>query len=357
MSTDRQKALDDAMAKMEKKFGKGAVMTLGSKDVQQVETYSTGSLDLDNALGVGGFPKGRISEIYAQESVGKTTIALHAIADAQKKGGTALFIDAEHALDPLYAQSLGVDIDALYIAQPDDGETALEILENLVSSGTIDIVVIDSVAALVPRAELEGEMGDMQVGLQARLMSKALRKVTGYASKMDVSVIFINQLRSKIGGMGYGPQTTTSGGNALKYFASVRIEMARTGSDKDSKTNESINNHIKATVRKNKLAPPFKVALFDIYFGKGIEPAHDVVNMAEKLKIIKKAGAWYSYEGKQLGQGKEKTVDALLDDQEMFNEIRTKVINAIKPETVAENVDTAAEKVDTATGEILDGKA
>lgn len=347
IDADLQKQVDDILGKVNKEFGSGAAMRLGERSFDKIEAYSTGSLALDNALGVGGFPKGRISEVYAEESVGKTTVALHAIADAQKKGGVGLLIDAEHALDPAYAKSLGVDVDSLIISQPETGEQALQILDRFVRSGVIDIAVIDSVAALVPKAELEGQIGDAHVGLQARLMSQALRSLTGAVSQQNTCVIFINQFRAKIGGMGYGPQKTTSGGNALKYFCSVRVEMARTGSDKDTKTNMAINNHIKATVRKNKVAPPMKIALFDIFFGKGIEPIRDTIGMGESLKIIKKSGSWYSYNGDQLGQGKEGAVKALEENPELFKEIRKLVVEAINPVALSENVDIA-------TGEITD---
>lgn len=338
ISAERQKQLDKVFAEVSKQYGDGTAMYLGDRPSIKIETYSTGSLDLDNAIGVGGFPKGRISEVYAQESVGKTTIALHAVADAQRKGGVALFVDAEHALDPSYAQKLGVDIDKLIISQPDNGEQALEVLERFISSGAVDIAVVDSVAALVPQAELDGEMGDQQVGLQARLMSKAMRKLAGLTSNMGCALIFINQLRDKIAKMpSFGPQTTTSGGKALKYYASLRIEMARTGSEKTGDI--IVGNNIKATVKKNKLAPPFKVANFNIYFGEGVAPAQDLVTMGTKLGVVKKAGAWYSYDGKQLGQGLEKTAAMLKGDETLMGEIRQKVMEKLHPESLSENIE------------------
>lgn len=323
VSDGRQQALDAALAKIEKQFGKGAAMRLGDRPKVDVEAFSTGSIALDAATGIGGFPRGRISEIYAQESVGKTTIVLHAIADAQRKGGVAAFIDAEHALDPKYAKALGVDVDALLFSQPDSGEDALEIAEAFVSSGAVDILVIDSVAALVPKAELEGEMGDMQVGLQARLMSKALRKLTGIISRTGTAVIFINQLRDKIGGMGYGPQTTTTGGKALKFYASLRIQMSRTGSTKQGDV--AIANNIKAKVEKNKFAPPFHIALFDIYFGEGVSREADIIKMGVDNKVVKKSGAWFTYEGTQLGQGADNARKFLKDNPELADEILHKV--------------------------------
>jgi len=323
VSDGRQQALDAALAKIEKQFGKGSAMRLGDRPKVDVEAFSTGSLALDAATGIGGFPRGRISEIYAQESVGKTTIVLHAIADAQRKGGVAAFIDAEHALDPKYAAKLGVDIDALLFSQPDSGEQALQIAEAFVASGAVDILVIDSVAALVPQAELDGEMSDMQVGLQARLMSKALRKLTGIISSTGTAVIFINQLRDKIGGMGYGPQTTTTGGKALKFYASLRISMARTGSTKQGDV--AIANNIKAKVEKNKFAPPFHVANFDIYFGEGVSKEADIVKMGVDLKIVKKSGAWFTYEGEQLGQGADNARKFLRDNPPLADEILEKI--------------------------------
>lgn len=323
VSDGRQQALDAALAKIEKQFGKGSAMRLGDRPQIDIEAFSTGSLTLDAATGIGGFPRGRISEIYAQESVGKTTIALHAMADAQRKGGVAAFIDAEHALDPKYAKALGVDIDALLFSQPDSGEQALQIAEAFVASGAVDILVIDSVAALVPQAELDGEMSDMQVGLQARLMSKALRKLTGIISSTGTAVIFINQLRDKIGGMGYGPQTTTTGGKALKFYASMRISMVRTGSTKQGDV--AIANNIKAKVEKNKFAPPFHVANFDIYFGEGISKEADIIKMGVELKIIKKSGAWFTYEGEQLGQGQDNARKFLRDNPPLAQEILEKI--------------------------------
>lgn len=336
LSDARQKALDAAFAKIEKNFGKGAAMRLGDRPKAEVEAFSTGSITLDNATGIGGFPRGRISEIYAQESVGKTTITLHAIADAQRKGGVAVFVDAEHALDPAYAAKLGVDVENLIISQPDNGEDALEIVETFIRSGVVDILVVDSVAALVPKAELEGEMGDAHMALQARLMSQALRKITGAVSQTNTAVIFINQLRDKIGGMSFGPQTTTTGGKALKFYASMRISMARTGSVKGSGANadKMIANNIKAKIEKNKFAPPFHIALFDIYFGEGISREADLIKLGIDHKIIKKSGSWITYEGDQLGQGADNARKFLKDNPELAAEIERKINDIIKGESL-----------------------
>ena len=320
---DKLKALDAALGQIEKQFGKGAVMKLGDSSAHMnVETIPTGSLSLDIALGLGGIPKGRIVEIYGPESSGKTTVTLHMIAEVQKRGGIAGFIDAEHALDPVYAKNIGVDVDNLYISQPDNGEQALEITETMVRSGAIDIVVVDSVAALVPKAEIDGDMGDSHVGLQARLMSQALRKLTAVISKSNCTVIFINQLREKVGVMFGNPETTT-GGRALKFYSSVRLDVRRTESLKQS--GEAIGNRTKVKVVKNKIAPPFKEAEFDIIFGEGISVVGDVLDLAANVNIVNKSGAWYSYGGNKIGQGRENAKQYLKDNAEMFDEISRKV--------------------------------
>lgn len=316
---DKLKALDAAIGQIEKQFGKGSVMKLGDPaNTMNVETIPTGSLSLDIALGLGGIPKGRIIEIYGPESSGKTTVTLHMIAEVQKRGGIAGFIDAEHALDPIYAKNIGVDIDNLYISQPDNGEQALEITETMVRSGAIDIVVVDSVAALVPKAEIDGEMGDSHVGLQARLMSQALRKLTAVISKSNCSVIFINQLREKVGVMFGNPETTT-GGRALKFYSSVRMDVRRVETLKQG--GEAIGNRTRVKVVKNKIAPPFKEAEFDIVFGEGISTIGDVVDLAADANIIVKSGAWYSYKGNKIGQGRENTKQYLKDNPEIFDEL------------------------------------
>ncbi len=328
MSLDdkKKKALADVMAQIEKDFGKGSIMKMGDKTDIKVESISTGSIQLDNALGIGGLPKGRIIEIYGPESSGKTTLTLHAIAEAQKAGLLCAFIDAEHALDPSYAKKLGVNIDDLLISQPDTGEQGLEILDRLVSSGVVNFIVVDSVAALVPKAEIEGEMGDSHVGLQARMMSQALRKVTGNVKKLDCTVIFINQIRMKIGVMFGNPETTT-GGNALKFYASVRLDVRKSTPLKDGE--EVVGNLTTVKVVKNKVAPPFRKAEFDIIYGQGINKQGEIIDLGVKLKLIDKAGAWYSYAGNKIGQGKEKTRTFLNENPEISKEIEDKISSQI----------------------------
>ena len=323
MQDERQKALDAAIGKIQKDYGQGAIMKLGdSMGQMNVEAISTGALSLDIALGVGGIPKGRIIEIYGPESSGKTTIALHMVAEAQRQGGIAGFIDAEHALDPKYAKNLGVDIDNLYISQPDNGEQALEIAETMVRSGAMDIVVVDSVAALVPKAEIDGEMGDSHVGLQARLMSQALRKLAGAISKSKCIVVFINQLREKVGVMFGNPETTT-GGRALKFYSSVRLDVRRIEAIKQS--GEVVGNRTRVKVVKNKVAPPFREAEFDIMFGKGISRSGDILDLAANCDVVNKSGAWYNYEGNKIGQGRENTKAWLEQNPEVLEEIGRKV--------------------------------
>ncbi|MCC8017744.1 MAG: recombinase RecA [Lachnospiraceae bacterium] len=320
---DKLKALDAAIAQIEKQYGKGSIMKLGDPNIHMdVETVPTGCLSLDIALGLGGIPRGRIIEIYGPESSGKTTVALHMVAEVQKRGGIAGFIDAEHALDPAYARNIGVDIDDLYISQPDNGEQALEITETMVRSGAVDIVIVDSVAALVPKAEIEGDMGDAHVGLQARLMSQALRKLTAVISKSNCIVIFINQLREKVGIMFGNPETTT-GGRALKFYSSIRLDVRRIEALKQS--GEVIGNHTRIKVVKNKIAPPFKEAEFDIMFGKGISREGDVLDLAANLNIINKSGAWYSYNGERIGQGRENAKNYLTEHPDVWNEVEAKV--------------------------------
>ncbi len=324
-NTSKKEALDAAIAKLEKDFGKGTVMKLGDPSAQvAVETIPTGSLSLDLALGLGGLPRGRIIEIYGPESSGKTTVALHVISEVQKRGGIAGFIDAEHALDPVYAKNIGVDIDELYISQPDSGDQALEIAETMVRSGAMDIIVVDSVAALVPRQEIEGEMGDSHVGLQARLMSQALRKLTPVISKSSCVVIFINQLREKIGVMFGNPETTT-GGRALKFYASVRLDVRRTETLKQG--GEMIGNRTKVKVVKNKVAPPFKEAEFDIMFGKGISKEGDILDLAVKCDLVGKSGAWFSYNGEKIGQGRENAKIYLGENPQVMEELEHKIRN------------------------------
>ena len=320
---DRQKALDAALTQIEKAYGKGAVMKLGDHSADMtIETVPTGSLSLDIALGLGGVPRGRVIEIYGPESSGKTTVALHMVAEVQKRGGIAGFIDAEHALDPVYARNIGVDIDNLYISQPDSGEQALEITETMVRSGAVDIVIIDSVAALVPKAEIDGEMGDAHVGLQARLMSQALRKLTAVISKTNCIVVFINQLREKVGVMFGNPETTT-GGRALKFYSSVRLDVRRVESLK--RGGDVIGNHVRVKVVKNKIAPPFKEAEFDIMFGRGISREGDILDLAEKNDIVDKSGAWYAYKGEKIGQGRENAKLYLVQNPDVCREIELKV--------------------------------
>ena len=320
--SDREKALDTALAQIDRQFGKGSVMRLGSDDRAPVEVIPTGSIALDVALGIGGLPRGRIIEVYGPESSGKTTVALHAIANAQRNGGIAAFIDAEHALDPEYAKALGVDTDALLVSQPDTGEQALEIADMLIRSGSIDIIVIDSVAALVPRAEIEGEMGDSHVGLQARLMSQALRKLTGALNNTGTTMIFINQLREKIG-VFFGSPETTAGGKALKFYASVRLDIRRIETLKDGV--DAVGNRTRVKVVKNKMAAPFKQAEFDIIYGVGISREGSLIDFGVEKEIVKKSGAWYTYEGEQLGQGKENARKYLLENGAVADEIEQKI--------------------------------
>ena len=320
---EKEKALETALSQIERSYGKGSIMKLGENSVVEVEAISTGSLGLDVALGIGGLPRGRIIEIYGPESSGKTTLALHVTAEAQKTGGVCAFVDAEHALDPVYAKKLGVKVEDLLISQPDAGEQALEIADTLVRSGAVDVVVVDSVAALVPRAELEGEMGDHHVGLQARLMSQALRKLTSTISKSNTTVIFINQIRMKIGVMFGSPETTT-GGNALKFYSSVRLDIRRIGAIKDG--DEVIGNETRVKVVKNKMAPPFKVVEFQILYGKGINKNAEIIEFAVKKGIIEKAGAWYSYKGDKIGQGIAKTSEFLKENPKVLEEIEASVL-------------------------------
>jgi recombination protein RecA len=323
---DREKALELALAQIDKQFGKGSVMRLGDRPHVQMEVIPTGSIALDVALGIGGLPRGRVVEVYGPESSGKTTVALHAVANVQRAGGIAAFIDAEHALDPDYAKALGVDTDALLVSQPDTGEQALEIVDMLVRSGAIDVIVIDSVAALVPRAEIEGEMGDSHVGLQARLMSQALRKITGILSNSNTTAIFINQLREKIGVMFGSPETTT-GGRALKFYASVRLDVRRIESLKDG--TDVVGNRTRVKVVKNKVAAPFKQAEFDIMYGKGISREGSLIDVGVEQNIIRKSGAWYTYDGDQLGQGKEKAREFLKENPDVAAEIEKKILEKL----------------------------
>ena len=327
MDPNKQKALDLAIKQIDKAFGKGTLMRLGDKEIEPIDAISTGSLGLDMALGIGGIPKGRIVEIYGPESSGKTTLALQTIASAQKEGSICAFIDAEHALDVYYAKNLGVDIDNLLVSQPDFGEQALEVLETLTRSGAVDLIVVDSVAALTPKTEIEGDMGDTHVGLQARLMSQALRKLTAILHKMNTTVIFINQIRMKIGTMGYGSPETTTGGNALKFYASVRIDVRKIATLKQA--DSQIGNRVKAKVVKNKVAPPFRVAEFDIMFGEGISQEGELIDYGVKLDIVDKSGAWFSYGATKLGQGKENAKQTLKDNPELRAEIEHKIKEAL----------------------------
>ena len=319
---DKERNLQLALAKIEKDFGKGAIMRLGETEIPKVEAISTGCLTLDVALGIGGIPKGRIIEIYGPESSGKTTVALHCVAEVQKEGGTAAFVDAEHALDPVYASKLGVNLDDLYISQPDSGEQALGITETLIRSGAIDIIVIDSVAALTPQAELDGDMGDSHVGMQARLMSQALRKITAASSKSKCTIIFINQLREKIGVM-YGNPETTTGGKALKFYSSVRIEIRKADTLKDG--SDIVGNHVKAKVVKNKVAPPFKVAEFDIMYGTGISNMGCVLDLAVENGFVQKSGSWFSYNDEKIGQGRDKAMEFLKSNPDVYKELDAKI--------------------------------
>ncbi|MQS51891.1 recombinase RecA [Companilactobacillus mishanensis] len=341
---ERQKALDVALKKIEKDFGKGAIMRMGDDLNTQISTVSTGSLALDNALGVGGFPRGRIVEIYGPESSGKTTVALHAVAEVQKEGGTAAYIDAENAMDPAYATALGVNIDDLLLSQPDTGEQGLEIADALVSSGAVDIVVVDSVAALVPRAEIEGDMGDAHVGLQARLMSQALRKLSGSINKTKTIALFINQIREKVGIM-FGNPETTPGGRALKFYSTIRLEVRRAEQIKDG--SDVIGNRTKIKVVKNKVAPPFKVALVDIMYGHGISQTGELVDMAVEKDIVNKAGSWYSYDDERIGQGRENAKQFLVDNPDKMDEIRKRVRDAYNMDGNDESEDGSDEESTT----------
>ncbi|TKX31134.1 recombinase RecA [Campylobacter estrildidarum] len=327
MDDNKKKSLDAALKSLDKAFGKGTILRLGDKEVEQIDSISTGSVGLDLALGIGGVPKGRIIEIYGPESSGKTTLTLHIIAECQKAGGVCAFIDAEHALDVKYAKNLGVDTDNLYISQPDFGEQALEIVETIARSGAIDLIVVDSVAALTPKAEIEGDMGDQHVGLQARLMSQALRKLTGIVHKMNTTVIFINQIRMKIGAMGYGTPETTTGGNALKFYASVRLDVRKVATLKQNE--EPIGNRVKVKVVKNKVAPPFRQAEFDVMFGEGLSREGELIDYGVKLDIIDKSGAWFSYKDKKLGQGRENSKAFLKENPEIVDEITKAIQNSI----------------------------
>ena len=359
-AADKKKALAQALGQIEKDFGKGAVMRLGENTGMNVEHIPTGSIGLDMALGIGGLPRGRIIEIYGPESSGKTTVALHAVAQAQKMGGEAAFIDAEHALDPIYARALGVDIDSLLVSQPDTGEQGLEITEALVRSGAVDIIVVDSVAALVPKAEIDGDMGDSHVGLQARLMSQALRKLTAVISKSNCTVIFINQLREKVGVMFGNPETTT-GGRALKFYSSVRLDVRRIEALKQG--GEVIGNRTRVKVVKNKIAPPFKEAEFDIMFGEGISTVGDILDLAAQNNIINKSGAWYAYEGNKIGQGRENAKQYLRDNPEICAEVDRKVRELFNMETdpvetsPAEKASKTDSKTDAKTGKEAAGTA
>ena len=332
MDDNKKKSLDAALKSLDKAFGKGTILRLGDKEIEQIDSIGTGSVGLDLALGIGGVPKGRIIEIYGPESSGKTTLTLHIIAECQKAGGVCAFIDAEHALDVKYAKNLGVDTDNLYISQPDFGEQALEIVETIARSGAIDLIVVDSVAALTPKAEIDGDMGDQHVGLQARLMSQALRKLTGIVHKMNTTVIFINQIRMKIGAMGYGTPETTTGGNALKFYASVRLDVRKVATLKQNE--EPIGNRVKVKVVKNKVAPPFRVAEFDVMYGEGLSREGELIDYGVKLDIIDKSGAWFSYKDKKLGQGRENSKAFLRENPELAYEITKAIQNSMGIESV-----------------------
>ncbi|ECO5819031.1 recombinase RecA [Campylobacter jejuni] len=327
MDDNKRKSLDAALKSLDKTFGKGTILRLGDKEVEQIDSIGTGSVGLDLALGIGGVPKGRIIEIYGPESSGKTTLTLHIIAECQKAGGVCAFIDAEHALDVKYAKNLGVNTDDLYVSQPDFGEQALEIVETIARSGAVDLIVVDSVAALTPKAEIEGDMGDQHVGLQARLMSQALRKLTSIVHKMNTTVIFINQIRMKIGAMGYGTPETTTGGNALKFYASVRLDVRKVATLKQNE--EPIGNRVKVKVVKNKVAPPFRQAEFDVMFGEGLSREGELIDYGVKLDIIDKSGAWFSYKDKKLGQGRENSKAFLKENPEIADEITKAIQNSM----------------------------
>ncbi|WP_304339472.1 recombinase RecA [Campylobacter ureolyticus] len=324
MDEKKKKALDLALKQIDKSFGKGTLLRLGDKEIEQIDSISTGSLGLDIALGIGGVPKGRIIEIYGPESSGKTTLALHIVAECQKQGGVCAFVDAEHALDVKYAGNLGVDTENLYVSQPDFGEQALDIVETLARSGAVDLIIVDSVAALTPKTEIEGDMGDTHVGLQARLMSQALRKLAGVVHKMGTTVVFINQIRMKIGMIGYGSPETTTGGNALKFYSSVRLDVRRIATLKQN--DQSIGNRVRVKVAKNKVAPPFKQAEFDIMFGEGISKTGEIIDYGVKLDIIDKSGAWFSYKADKLGQGRENARNFLLQNPEISKEIENQIL-------------------------------
>ncbi|MGI9666488.1 MAG: recombinase RecA [Acidimicrobiia bacterium] len=351
-SSEREKNLEMAMSQIERQFGKGAIMRLGTDEIRKIEAIPTGALSLDLALGIGGLPRGRIVEIYGPESSGKTSLALHVVAEAQRNGGTAAFIDAEHALDPIYAKAIGVDIDELLISQPDTGEQALEIADMLIRSGALDVVVIDSVAALVPRAELEGDMGDTHVGLQARLMSQALRKLAGTINRSDTTAVFINQIREKIGVM-FGSPETTPGGRALKFYSSVRIDIRRIEAIKVG--TENIGNRVRTKIVKNKVAPPFRLAEFDIMFGEGISREGSLLDVAVEQGIVRKAGAWFTYEDEQLGQGREKAKDFLRQNPELAMQLQDQVLRAVGviADEEAEDTEGAGEEADA---EVADEK-
>ena len=347
-SKDREKNLEMAMSQIERQFGKGAIMRLGTDEIRKIEAISTGALSLDLALGIGGLPRGRVVEIYGPESSGKTTLSLHVLAEAQRNGGTAAFIDAEHALDPQYARAIGVDIDELLISQPDTGEQALEIADMLIRSGALDVVVIDSVAALVPRAELEGDMGDTHVGLQARLMSQALRKLSGTINRSNTTAVFINQIREKIGVM-FGSPETTPGGRALKFYSSVRIDIRRIEAIKVG--TENIGNRVRTKIVKNKVAPPFRVAEFDIMFGEGISREGSLLDVAVEHGLVRKAGAWFTYESEQLGQGREKAKDFLRQNPELALQLQDQVFRAVGLVDVEDELEDAAAEDSAEVGE------